>query len=444
MDDKKRKRSGETEQELAPILKKHVGLIHCENKLTFLQRKISNVFLYNALDKIHKEEIHQIPLKSLCSLIGYRSNDTNLIKKSIKTLISTIMEWNLLDDSKFLNEANLSPESISWNASSLLAGASIQRGIVRYSYSPQIKEVMSSVEIYGRINLFIQAKFNSAYSLVLYENCVRFKNIGRTSLFNLELFRALMGVNNGQYESFKELNRNVVTVALNEINQKSDIILEPEYQKSGRSVAGIRFLIDQNPKFGPTFKRIHKAAEKGETLYSSLLDILTEEFHFKDQAKDILNNYSDDYIVEKIDLVKKSKNVENASAYLMAALKNDYKQSKNELARIQKSREVKTTYLRETGEASQVRSLKKKYIEYKFSVYLKYLTEQENSERMLDEFLADLSVKNPVMGGLYKKKGLQSQPAMTEFIEYVDQHYAGKIEFLPFDEFLTEEEVSET
>ena len=40
------------------ILKKHVGLIHCENKLTLIQRKICNVLLYNGLDKIDEEDIH--------------------------------------------------------------------------------------------------------------------------------------------------------------------------------------------------------------------------------------------------------------------------------------------------------------------------------------------------------------------------------------------------
>src|SRR5688572_25395958 len=106
-----------------PVLKKHVGLIHCENKLTFLQRKICNIFLFNALGGIEKEDIHQIPLKQLCSLIGYRSNDIDLIKKAIKGLISTVMEWNLLEDSKFINEENFASDVISWNASSLLAGA---------------------------------------------------------------------------------------------------------------------------------------------------------------------------------------------------------------------------------------------------------------------------------------------------------------------------------
>ena len=108
------------------ILKKHVGLIHCENKLTLIQRKICNILLFNALDKINEQDIHEIPLRKLCSLVGYNSNDSKLIKESIKSLISVVMEWNLLEDNKFLNEADYPEDVITWNASSL-AGASIRK-----------------------------------------------------------------------------------------------------------------------------------------------------------------------------------------------------------------------------------------------------------------------------------------------------------------------------
>ena len=225
-----------------------LGLIHCENKLTLIQRKICNILLFNALEKINNEDIHELPLKQLCSLMGYNSNDINLIKKALKSLISVVIEWNLLDDNKFINEEGLSEEAISWNASALLAGASIERGFVRYSYSPQIKTVLSSLEIYGRINLFVQSKFDSSYSLVLYENCVRFRNIKQTCWFPLQLFRSLMGVTEGKYPSFKEFKRNVITVAIGEINKKSDVFIEPEYKKVGRQITAIQFSISEKPK----------------------------------------------------------------------------------------------------------------------------------------------------------------------------------------------------
>ena len=115
------------------VLKKHVGLIHCENKLTLLQRKICNILLFNALDRINEIEIHEISLKKLCSMVGFNSNDTKLIKESVKALISTVMEWNLLDDHKFLNVDHYPEDAITWNASSLLAGVTIKNGLNHYA-----------------------------------------------------------------------------------------------------------------------------------------------------------------------------------------------------------------------------------------------------------------------------------------------------------------------
>jgi len=443
MDDKKNIKSMERlKVKSEPVLKKHVGLIHCENKLTFLQRKICNIFLFNALDGIDKQDIHSIPLKQLCSLIGYRSNDIDLIKKAIKGLISTIMEWNLLDDSKFIHEENFSPETISWNASSLLAGASIERGVINYSYSPQIKTILSSLEIYGRINLFVQSKFKSSYSLILYENCVRFKNIGRTSWFKLDLFRALMGLTNGQYELFKELKRSVITVAVNEVNKKSDIQIEPEYQKTGRSVTAIKFHICENSNYQPSFKRTIKSTVTENESHgsdSTMLDILISEFNIKkDQAMKIINTHKTEYITEKMGIVRTSKNVDTPGAYLISALNNDYK--KNIKSSLPVST-VQTTYLRETDEASEIRSLKKKYLSYKFQAYVSFLENKSILENTKKEFISLVFTNNPVMGALYKRKGLDSQFAMKEFIDYVDNKFESeRIKIMSFDEYITEEE----
>src|SRR3990167_3713630 len=94
------------------FLKKHVGLINIENKLSLMQRKICNILLFNALDHINDKEIHELSLRKLCSLIGFNSNDIQLIKQSIKSLISIVMEWNLLEDSKFLNTEPYSEDAV--------------------------------------------------------------------------------------------------------------------------------------------------------------------------------------------------------------------------------------------------------------------------------------------------------------------------------------------
>jgi len=445
MDTKKRKTKGNfTEKNNSDLfLRKHVGLIHCENKLTLIQRKICNILLFNALDKINDQEIHQISLRQLCSLVGYNSNDSKLIKESIKTLISVVMEWNLLEDSKFLNEDEYPEDAITWNASSLLAGASIKAGIIQYSYSPQIKSVLSSLDIYGRINLFVQAKFNSTYSLVLYENCVRFKNIKQTSWFPLELFRSLMGVSGDKYPSFKEFKRNVINVAVKEINQKADIFIEPQFKKMGRNITAIQFLIRDNTSYAPSFRKNRAStAVLATTQQSSLIEILTSQYRLSEkQAGEIVAAYEYEYIVEKLNLVKTKKNVEHIGAYLISALKKDYKADNKITAKAQ-GRVEEASHIRKSKEASEIRPLKNKYAEYKLKVYGNFIQQQnENVQNEIRVKFEEFLRPNKEVFRFYKKSQLSSPFVRAAFINFIDEHYShvlGRI--LCFDDYITSEE----
>lgn len=427
------------------FLKKHVGLIHCENKLTLIQRKICNIFLFNALDKINDQDIFEIPLRQLCSLVGYNSNDIQLIKDSIKSLISIVMEWNLLEDSKFLNEVDYPEDAITWNASSLLAGASIKNGVICYSYSPQMKSVLSSLDIYGRINLFVQAKFNSAYSLVLYENCVRFKNIKQTSWFPINIFRSLMGVSEEKYRSFKEFKRNVIAVALKEINQKADIFIEPQFKRAGRSITAVQFLLSENPNYQPTFKKISSDNKIDDVLKqkSTLIHLMISEFNLSEkQASEIENNYAQDYLVEKINFVRQKQNIEHPGAYLISALKKDYKTREGEVPKVSQ-RTINNTYQREAKEASQISSLKNKYMSYKLKSYIDFIQKQaENSQNLIRAKFEEYLKPNIEIFKFYKKKGLSSPFVMTEFMGFIEVQFPQIIgDFLAFDDYITSEEL---
>ncbi|HEX2548652.1 MAG TPA: replication initiation protein [Gammaproteobacteria bacterium] len=445
MDTKKRKKKGNliVEKDTDIYLKKHVGLIHCENKLTLIQRKICNILLFNALDKINHQEIHEIQLKQLCSLVGYNSHDTKLIKDAIKSLISTVLEWNLLEDLKFLNQEDYPEDIITWNASSLLAGASIRNGIINYSYSPQIKPVLSSLDVYGRINLFVQAKFKSNYSLVLYENCVRFKNLKQTAWFPLSLFRSLMGVKEDKYLAFKEFKRNVITTAVKEVNQKSDIFIEPEFKKVGRNIAAVQFMITENQNYQPSFRKpsqlvVKKNSEKQE---STLLEILISEYGIsKRQVEEILKKYEYQYIIQKIKLVKNRKNIKNTGAYLISALHKDYQENEAKKKQVKKI-PLENTSVRESKAASEIIPLKNKYMSYKLKAYTGFIEQQADKvqKKIHKKFIEYLKPKSQIYK-TYQKKKLTSPFVITEFLIFLENHFSEIIgEYLTFDDYLTSE-----
>ena len=443
MDKKKKAKGSSGEQKNRDMfLKKHVGLIHCENRLTLIQRKICNILLFNALEKINDQEVHEISLKQLCSLVGYNSHDSKLIKESIKSLISVVMEWNLLEDNKAINAADCSDEAITWNASALLAGASIKAGVVSYSYSPQIKSVLSSLDIYGRINLFVQSKFNSSYSLVLYENAVRFKNIQQTAWFPIELFRSLMGVAGDKYASFKEFKRNVITTAVKEVNQKSDIFIEPQFKKAGRNITSIQFLIRDNEAYAPSFRKNSLSKIKStETEQSSLAAVLCSEYQLSEkQAREIISSYEHDYIMEKIQLIKAKKNVGHLGAYLISALKKDFKMSQ---AVVKKPIKIEESPIRESKQASEIRSLKNKYVSYKLNRYLELIQKQAQhiQDAVKEKFEAFLFPNQEVFR-FYKKSQYSSVFVRPLFINFIEEHFSDLLgDVLSFDDYIISDDL---
>src|SRR5580698_11647471 len=93
-------------------LKKHAATIHCSNTLSLLQRKVSNALLYHAYKELMLKDEHEITVKQLCRLIGYQGNNHAAIKDALKGLISTVIEWNLINDETGTEN---------WSASSIIA-----------------------------------------------------------------------------------------------------------------------------------------------------------------------------------------------------------------------------------------------------------------------------------------------------------------------------------
>jgi plasmid replication initiation protein len=82
--------------------------------------------------------------------------------------------------------------------------------------------------------------FTSKYALALYENIQMRKSFNKTS-FNLQEFRALMGVEEGEHTRMQNFKNIVLHPAIEEINAKSDLKLVYEDIKEGAKIVGFVF-----------------------------------------------------------------------------------------------------------------------------------------------------------------------------------------------------------
>lgn len=74
---------------------------------------------------------------------------------------------------------------------------------------------------------------------------MQWKSIGKTPLFELNKFRSQLGIGVNEYTRMEAFKRRVLDIAIDQINEFSDINLKYEQHKKGRSILGFSFSFKQ-------------------------------------------------------------------------------------------------------------------------------------------------------------------------------------------------------
>jgi hypothetical protein len=264
---------GEDIQDL-PQLRKHIAAVHVAGDLTLIERKIINVLLLNAYDDLLTQEEHTISIALLCRMIGWKaSKNYDELKKAIRRIKAVVIDFDVLHEGDKPSE---------WTATNPLGEATLHGGMCTYSYGPRLRQKLANPDIYAVINMNIQRKFQGAYALALYENCIRFRKVGSTGWISVDDWKRLFGVAKftadkqpvkTAYDAFKVFSAKVIKTAVSEVNQVSNIIVTPEYQKTGKTVTAIRFLIEDNPQLSMLDGSAEAEALKQTEAYKALAAI---------------------------------------------------------------------------------------------------------------------------------------------------------------------------
>ena len=144
---------GPTEGDLlgdADALRKPVNtlaIVPKSHKITSLGRKSYNVLLHEAQEQGLEKEVFRMPLERVIRGVGFDSNDQELIKKHLRAMVSTTVEW----------QSPTTGEGSSWNISGLLAHAKLGkvRGQVwvEWSYAINLKQELLEPTVFARLSL---------------------------------------------------------------------------------------------------------------------------------------------------------------------------------------------------------------------------------------------------------------------------------------------------
>lgn len=98
------------------------------------------------------------------------------------------------------------------------------------------------------------ADLNSKYSVRLYEILIAWRSTGKTPIIEVEDIRYRLGVLETEYKVLADLKKRVLDLAVNEINEKTDIQVSYEQHKQGRKIIGFSFELKTKKSANETAK----------------------------------------------------------------------------------------------------------------------------------------------------------------------------------------------
>lgn len=129
------------------------------------------------------------------------------------------------------------------------------QGEIELSFTPAVVKGISRID--GAVDFFTQyslqqtSGLDSAYSTRLYELLVQWKAAKKTPLFELETFRAQLGLQENEYARMFDFKKRVLDMAVNEINKVTDLKVSYQQIKEGRSIIGFIFTVILKNKEAP-------------------------------------------------------------------------------------------------------------------------------------------------------------------------------------------------
>lgn len=223
-----------------------VALVPTEGgrQITVQERKLYNVLLHRSQTVGVKDE-YSAGLHEVIKDIDYGSKDTTALKKSLKNLMKTVVEWQSPTSGEIADE---------WEACVLLSGASIKKDKVSravtllWRYDVKVREQLLNPDRYARLVMESLVSLRTHAAIALYEICVRYvDNPGHKtarqhwSWWKLVLSGKAIGVQKGEYRYWK---RDVLSKAIAEINTHTEIEISKPLEfkeRDNKTISDLQF-----------------------------------------------------------------------------------------------------------------------------------------------------------------------------------------------------------
>jgi hypothetical protein len=252
-----------------------LAIVPKSTRITSLGRKSYNVLLFEAQEQGLEKDVFRTPLERILRGVDFDSNDHALIKKHLRAMVSTLVEW----------QSPTTGEGSCWNVSGLLAHATLtkERGQVwvEWSYAVNLKQELLAPTVFARLKLEVISQLRSHAGIALYEICMRYRDVGRTSRQPWRWWRPVL---TGQPESdrtakleYRIFKRDTLKPAIAEVTALTDLDVELVEHKEGRFISEIQFAIRPKRQTALTLKRPPEPVDLGIIVKAKELGVAEEK-----------------------------------------------------------------------------------------------------------------------------------------------------------------------
>ena len=309
------------------MLIKHSAAVHTASRLSAVERKLSNILLLNAYPNLITNTKFQIKVDYLLSTLGWKkgSNLNQDLKNNFDKLIDIKLHWNILSKDK----------KRKWGTSTWLSYYEIRDGVVEYSYSDKIRNLLFRPNIYTVLNLDYQKVLKGRHTIALWELCneqldSNKKQESQTNYIVIAKLRELLGAESESYTIYKDFNKYVLKPAIKEINEKTDLRVEQLVKKMGRKVTALAFKIERC--LSPQSRQLDMLEDTPDmfslvTKQMELENIIGKGVKLglkEEQISKFLQEYSMNEVSEVFDIllikIKKGDKINNISGYIWTLL----------------------------------------------------------------------------------------------------------------------------
>jgi plasmid replication initiation protein len=152
-------------------------------------------------------------------------------------------------------------------------------------FSPIVVPLITKLEEqFTKYDIEQISDLSSAYAVRLYELLICWRSTGKTPVIELDDFRKRIGVLDTEYKLMAQLKERVLNLAIQQINEHTDIIASYEQHKAGRTIIGFSFEFTQKKQPKDVTPKSKKPPSK--------LKIAKQEKQIDWMTSDILNRFS--------------------------------------------------------------------------------------------------------------------------------------------------------